>query len=110
MFSSVATSDLFFEYSYFMTYLLISSSLARWIKKLYGQYMDPHAVIFPMYVLRGPAISDSNSKHPQVEKVSLNPEKHPQPKTVPAKQAPAKREMSSGGSKEVKLTPTLEFP
>lgn len=36
----------------------------------------------------------------QVEKVSLNPEKRPQPKIAPAKQTPAKREVPSGGSKE----------
>lgn len=40
----------------------------------------------------------------QVEKVSLNPDKRPKPKPAPAKQTPAKKEVSSGGSKEVRHT------
>lgn len=39
---------------------------------------------------------------PQVEKVSLNPDKRPKTETLPAKETPAKKELTTGGSKEVK--------
>lgn len=41
---------------------------------------------------------------PQVEKVSLQPDKQPKPKAPPAKQMPAKKELASRGSKEVRDT------
>ncbi|CAG00168.1 unnamed protein product, partial [Tetraodon nigroviridis] len=37
---------------------------------------------------------------PQVEKVSLNPDKRPKTKTPPAKETPAKKELTTAGSKE----------
>lgn len=46
---------------------------------------------------------------PQVEKVSLHPDKQPKPKAPPAKQMPAKKELASGGSKDVRDTHT-DYP
>lgn len=43
-----------------------------------------------------------SSVWPQVEKVSLNPNKQPKPKAAPAKEMPAKKELASKGSKEVR--------
>ena len=37
-----------------------------------------------------------------MEKVSLNPDKQPKPKAAPAKEMPAKKELASRGSKEVR--------
>ena len=50
------------------------------------------------------AYASNGSICPQVEKVSLHPDKQPKPKAPPAKQVPAKKELASGGSKEVRHT------
>lgn len=44
----------------------------------------------------------SSSICAQVERVSLNPDKRPKPKSPPAKEVPAKKELNTGGSKEVR--------
>lgn len=41
-----------------------------------------------------------------MEKVSLHPDKQPKAKAPAAKQMPAKKELTSGGSKEVRDTTT----
>lgn len=40
----------------------------------------------------------------QVEKVSLHPDKQPKPKAPPAKLMAVKKDLASGGSKEVRDT------
>lgn len=49
-----------------------------------------------------PAISNVRRDGPQVGKVSLNPDRQPETKAPPAKETPAKKELTTGESKEVK--------
>lgn len=62
-----------------------------------------HDDLYPDTVGTTPAMSAEewwNGGNKQVEKVSLHPDKQPKPKAPAAKQAPAKKELTSGGSKE----------
>uniref|UniRef100_A0A7N6A0S7 Coronin n=1 Tax=Anabas testudineus TaxID=64144 RepID=A0A7N6A0S7_ANATE len=75
-----------------------------------------HEDLYPDTVGTTPAMSAVEwwgGGNKQVEKVSLHPDKRPKPKAPPAKQTPAKKDLASGGSKEVRDTsvdrPTSKF-
>uniref|UniRef100_A0A673AP14 Coronin n=1 Tax=Sphaeramia orbicularis TaxID=375764 RepID=A0A673AP14_9TELE len=62
-----------------------------------------HADLYPDTVGTTPAMSAEEwwkGGNKQVEKVSLHPDKQPKPKATPASQTPAKKELTSRGSKE----------
>uniref|UniRef100_A0A673AMB8 Coronin n=1 Tax=Sphaeramia orbicularis TaxID=375764 RepID=A0A673AMB8_9TELE len=64
-----------------------------------------HADLYPDTVGTTPAMSAEEwwkGGNKQVEKVSLHPDKQPKPKATPASQTPAKKELTSRGSKEVR--------
>uniref|UniRef100_A0A7N6F6Z6 Coronin n=1 Tax=Anabas testudineus TaxID=64144 RepID=A0A7N6F6Z6_ANATE len=66
-----------------------------------------HEDLYPDTVGTTPAMSAVEwwgGGNKQVEKVSLHPDKRPKPKAPPAKQTPAKKDLASGGSKEVRDT------
>uniref|UniRef100_A0A8D0A2X5 Coronin-7 n=1 Tax=Sander lucioperca TaxID=283035 RepID=A0A8D0A2X5_SANLU len=65
-----------------------------------------HEDLYPDTVGTTPAMSAEEwwkGGNKQVEKVSLHPDKQPKQKAPPAKQMPAKKELASGGSKEVEM-------
>uniref|UniRef100_A0A669EMK9 Coronin n=1 Tax=Oreochromis niloticus TaxID=8128 RepID=A0A669EMK9_ORENI len=64
-----------------------------------------HDDLYPDTVGTTPAMSAEEwwkGGNKQVERVSLHPDKRPKQKAAPAKQTPAKKEVASGGSKEVR--------
>uniref|UniRef100_A0AAX7TNT8 Coronin n=1 Tax=Astatotilapia calliptera TaxID=8154 RepID=A0AAX7TNT8_ASTCA len=64
-----------------------------------------HDDLYPDTVGTTPAMSAEEwwkGGNKQVERISLHPDKRPKQKAAPAKQTPAKKEVASGGSKEVR--------